>query len=42
MCKEWTRIFNETNLSHLDDYKVKKKCDEDRVGISGVVEIDRD
>ena len=43
MCKEWTKLFNETNLLHLDDYKgVKEKYNEDRVGISGVVEIDGD
>ena len=41
MCKEWTKLFNETNLLHLDNYKgVKEKCNEDRVGISGFVEID--
>ena len=43
MCKEWTKLFNETNLVHLDICKgVKEKCNEDRVGISGVVEIDGD
>ena len=41
MCKEWTKLFNETNLLYLDIYKeVKEKCNEDRVGVSGAVEID--
>ena len=41
MCKEWTKLFNETNLLHLGNYKgVKEKCNEDRVGVSGAVEID--
>ena len=41
MCKEWTKLFNETNLLHLGNYKgVKEKCNEDKVGISGIVEID--
>ena len=41
MCKEWTKLFNETNLLHLGNYKgVKEKCNEDEVGISEIVEID--
>ena len=40
MCKEWTKLFNETNLLHLGNYKgVKEKCNEDRVGVSGFVRI---
>ena len=42
MCKEWTKLFNETNLLHLGNYKgVKEKYNEDKVGISGIVEIDK-
>ena len=43
MCEEWTKLFNETNLLPLDNYKeVKGKCNEDRIGVSGVVEVDGD
>ena len=41
MCKEWTKLFSETNLLHLDNYKgVKEKCNEDEVGIGEIVKID--
>jgi hypothetical protein len=40
VCKEWTKLFNKTNLLHLGNYKgVKEKYNEDKVGISGFVEI---
>ena len=41
MCKEWTKPFKETNPIYLDNYKkVIKKCNKDKLGISGVVEVD--
>ena len=40
MCEEWTKLFNETNLLHLVNCReVKEKYNEDRVGVSIVVEI---
>ena len=41
MCKEWTKPFKETNPKYLDIYrKVIENCNKDKLGISGVVEID--
>ena len=42
MCKEWTKLFNETNLLYLDNHKgVKEKCNENKVGISEIVDSRR-
>ena len=39
MCKEWTKLLNETNILHLINYEeVKEKCNENEVGTSEVVE----
>ena len=41
MCKEWTKPFKETNPIYLDNYKkVIENCNKDKLGISGVVEVD--
>ena len=41
MCKEWTKPFKETNPIYLDNHrKVIENCNKDKLGISGVVEID--
>ena len=40
VCKEWTKLFNETNLVHLDESKgAKEKYNENGVGIGEVAEI---
>ena len=42
VCKEWTKLFSETNLVHLDECKgMKEKCNENGVGIGEVMEINR-
>ena len=39
VCKEWTKLLNETNILHLINYEeVKEKCNENKVGTSEVVE----